>query len=583
MIERRFDPETETYPVRIIAVLFFALFSVSVFAQPVDQALGVDSRVDYESMKAIGPWDDRNYQLTQEDLAILADNEADLASIVPVFYRVLYRREFPNTPRTGPVQYPRSTYNYFLMRFGGYLVGGQIHNDVEWDSANAQYRVITNPENPTPGDGVRNNIRALNGEVLVFPGAESAVSISPINDDIVVAGLNGGGGQEMRYSSDGGNTWNSAPDLTGGECCDPAMDWKSDGSFVYSVTLGGGDVWFYRSDDNGQTWDSLEDETPGDDRRELSGSSGGDDKEYIHVDRAPGSPFQDNIYITWHSGNVMQVATSVDDGNTFTIDAFPGEPRGIGSDITTDENGVIFHFWPAYNEQEIRLNRSADGAVTWTPSVTVADTNASFIYPLPSIESREAFIYVSADTDLTGGIYQGRMYAAWSDTTGPASGTPANNHSRIQLAYSDDGGDNWTLRIPHETADELTVDRWHQWLKVDKDGRVHVVFYDTRDSGDRTGVDFYHSYSEDGGDTWQGPVRLTSETSPNSTNGFEFGDYNGFDIGENLVGISIFSDNRAEGGGGNDMDVYIAPTQSFSNPELDLKDGFEDPPPPPPR
>ena len=69
-------------------------------------------------------------------------------------------------------------------------------------------------------------------------------------------------------------TWTSAPDLTGSECCDPAMAWKTDGSFAYNVTLGGNQVWFYRSDDNGQTWDSLTDITPGDDRRELTGPSG---------------------------------------------------------------------------------------------------------------------------------------------------------------------------------------------------------------------------------------------------------------------------------------------------------------------
>jgi len=568
----------------MLSIVVLVLFSFSVSAQQVDQSLGVDARVDYASLKNIGPWDDRNYQLTMEDLELLADNEEELISPVPAFYRVLFRQQYPATSRSGPVQYPRSTYNYFLMRYGGYLIDGQVHNEIYWDAARTEYRVATSSDSPTPGDNVRNAVRALNGEVLVFPGAESAISISPIDDDIVVAGLNGGGGQEMRYSSDGGNTWTSSPDLTGGECCDPAMDWKTDGSFVYNVTLGGGDVWFYRSDDNGQTWDSLEDITPGDDRRELAGPSGGvlDDKEYIHVDNHPGSSFQDNIYITWHQGNIMQVATSADDGNTFNIVSFPGEPRGIGSDITTDANGVVYHFWPAFSARTIQLNRSEDGGATWDESIVVAPTNASFDYPLPSIESRRAFVYVSADTDLTGGTYDGRMYAAWSDTTATDNdGNPSANHSRIQFAYSDDDGDSWTLNIPHETADELEVDRWHQWLKVDQTGRVHVVFYDTRAFPDRSGVDFYHSYSDDGGDNWQGPFRLTSESSPNSTSGFEFGDYNGFDIGSNLVGLGIFSDNRIEDGGGNDMDVYVAPTEAPVG-ALDLKSGFEDPLPPPP-
>ncbi len=558
--------------------LLFLTLTFSVSSQTVDNARGIDARVDYTALKRIGPWDDRNYQLSREDLDWLSEDEQLLTDPVPAFYRVLFRQELPDTPRQGPVQYPRSLLNYFLLRFDGYLIDGQIYTDVRWNDARTEYEVLQQ-NGRTPGELVRQQIRALTTDVLVFAGAESAVSVHPFNPELVVAGLNGGGGQEMRFSSDGGATWTSSPDLTGSECCDPAMDWKSDASFVYNATLGGNQVWIYRSDDNGQTWDSLADVTPGDDRRELSGPSGQlNDKEFIHVDRHPSSPFQDNLYVTWHQGNILQVATSSDDGNTFNIVSMSTEPRGIGSDITTGSDGTVYHAWASTVNSEIRMNISTNGGASFSPSKLVAPTLTSFIFPIPSTDVREVFIYAAIDIDLTGGPFTDRIYVAWTDITGPESTNPVNNHARIQVAYSDDEGDNWTVTTPHATADANDVDRWHQWLKVDRNGAVHVVFYDTRQFPARDGVDMYHSVSTDGGNTWSDPDRLTTVSSPDSASGFEFGDYNGLDFSDaSDDGIAIFSDNRAEGGPNPDMDVYVAPVAGVGVPLPDLiyADGFE--------
>jgi len=557
----------------IFIIILFMLFSTAE-AQIVDNSLGVDTRVDYQSLKNFGPWDDRNYDLSLEDLTWLSTDEEQLREMVPAFYRVIFRKQFPQTPNTGSIQYPRSLLNYFLLRYDGYLIDGKIYSDVQWDESRRFYQVLM--ENATSaGSLIRQRVRALNSEVLVNSGAESAVSVSPINPNIVVAGVNSAG-QEMLYSSDGGNSWTAAPDLTGNECCDPAIDWKSDGSFVYNVTLGGNQVWFYRSDDNGQTWDSLNDETPGDNRREISGPTGSlNDKEYIHVDKSPTSPFQDNIYITWHQDNVIQFARSTDDGNTFSVVSFPQEPRGIGSDLVTDANGVIYHFWPSTQNSQIRMNKSTDGGLSFSPSVLVSPTLSSFIFPIPSMDTREVFIYNSVDIDSTGGTYNNRLYASWTDSVGAQTLNPLDNHARIQVAYSDDGGDSWTLTTPHETDDALQVDRWHQWLKVDVNGIVHVAFYDTRQFANREGVDMYHSYSSNGGQTWSTPDRLTTVSSPKST-GFEFGDYNGMDFGSDANGMAIFSDNRAEGGANPDMDVYAAPISAIASvTNLIFSNGFE--------
>ncbi len=241
--------------------------------------------------------------------------------------------------------------------------------------------------------------------------------------------------------------------------------------------------------------------------------------------------------------------------------------NGIGSDIATDKSGNIFFFWPAFNSQQILVRKSEDGGESFESTVEVAATQASFIFPIPSIEEREAFVYVSADVDLTDGPYANSVYAAWTDSTATTTGSAAANHARIQVAYSRDAGSTWTVVTSHENADALTVDRWHQWLSVAPDGSVHVVLYDTRRDATRASVDFFHAVATDGAATFSTPVRLTSVQSPNINDIFEFGDYNGLDAAS-LGLLSIFTDNRDEGdGSGASVDIYSA---SAALPEADL-------------
>jgi hypothetical protein len=526
--------------------------------QEIIQSRGVDSQVRYQDLTRFGPWDDRNYQLTRADLDLLAPNEEELMDPIPAFFRIILRRNNPGLLREGPAQYPRSALQIFMQQYGGYLVNNRIYSRVQLEEG--RYRVLEQEDAEVRAVGPS---RFLEGEVRVTSpegAAESAIKVSPLDSDIIIAGSNGpGGGQRMHYSTDGGETWTMVNLPLGGTCCDPTVDWSSDGRFAYAATLGACgfnlcSIWFYRSGDNGQTWTDLQNDTPGDPRRELTTS--GSDKEYLHVDKHTGSPHLDNVYLTWHDGNIMQFARSTDFGNTWTTTSFSSDPVGIGSDIVTDANGNIYYFWAATNTQQILLKRSTNGGASFAPgAIQVATTNGAFDFPIPSIETRRAWIYVSADADLSTGPYGGSIYAAWTDTNGPESPIPANNHTRIQVAYSRDGGASWTVVTPHETADINTVDRWNQWLAVGPDGNVHVVFYDTRNSSGRSGVDLYYSFSTDGAQTFSSPERLTAETSPNIAHAFEFGDYNGLDY---LVRkIAVFTDNRQEGtGSGDSRDVY---------------------------
>ncbi|MDH3744339.1 MAG: glycoside hydrolase, partial [Acidobacteriota bacterium] len=478
--------------------------------------------------------------------------------------------------------YPRSALQVFKQVYGGFLVEGQIYDKLVRGSDGRLFVVL---ENGVPEEEALAQ-RFLGGDIRVTSpvgAAESAVAISPANRDLVIAGSNGpSGGQKMHYSIDGGASWNGAAALPlGGSCCDPTVDWSSDGSLAYTATLGGCgggpllcNIWLYRSGDNGQTWNHLETVTPGDPRRELTNSQDSD-KEYLHVDRHAGSAYKDNVYLTWHDNNVIQFARSTDSGNTWSTQAFSAaaDKLGIGNDLASDKSGNVYVFWPAFNSQKIWVAKSTDGGVSFGTPVEVATTLGSFIFPIPSMDLREVFIYVSADVDLTAGPYAERIYVAWTDSTAATNpGVPSANHARIQVAHSSDGGATWNVTTPHETADAATVDRWHQWLKVGSDGTVHVVFYDTRQAlPGRDAVDMYHSLSADGGVTWTTPNRLSTASSPSIADSFEFGDYNGLDVRQTDL-IAIFTDNRNEGGPpGDSVDVYATGVQGcFSQVELNL-------------
>ncbi|MCP3964482.1 MAG: exo-alpha-sialidase, partial [bacterium] len=533
-------------------------------AQQVFQHKGIDSRVDYASLADIGLWDDRNYRLTQEDIALLADNEAELGGAVPAFFRIEVRKAWPDIQK-GVALYPRSMLNVFLMRHGGFLYEGQLYRKVE--RRGDRYQLIGDEEG-YPLDrfletGWEELEKALVGEVRVTNptgAAESAIKINHTNVNQVVAGTNGpGSGQQMHYSTDGGSSWTQSAALPlGNTCCDPTVDWSLNGAFAYASALGhcGSvcDILFYRSSDGGQTWNDLTS-----DRRRLT-TDGLNDKEFLHVDKYPTSPYVDNLYLTYHKQNVMQFARSTDFGDTWAIQAFSSatDQRGIGSDIATDKSGNVYYIWPAFNSQRILVRKSTDGGASFGSVIEIASTEASFDFPIPAMETRAAFIYVAADADLSNGPFADSIYAAWLDTDGPESGTAANNHSRIQVAYSRDGGNTWNLSTPHETADINSVDRFNPWLAVGPDGQVHVIFYDTRRVVNRSGTDLFYSSSADGAVTWTAPVRVTDEISPNIDDTFEFGDYNGADIVLNDV-LAIYTDNRNEGGGGADsVDVYAA-------------------------
>ena len=269
----------------------------------ISQSRGADARVDYAQLATIGPWDDRNYRLTADEVALLSKNEADAIIAIPAFYRIEMRKANPNLPRSGPAQYPRSALNGYLAKYVGYQVDGATYTSIRSNGSGGYDLVFGERASgqvfPNFLSGSEKRVSSPAG------GAETAVAINPVNTNIVIAGSNGPGtGQKMWRSSDGGVTWSAAISLAN-TCCDPTVGWSPDGTIGYagalSTVVGSGtNVLFYRSTDSGASWTLAKQLSTGN----LS------DKEYLHVDTYATSPRIGNIYMAWHDGNVQKFSRS---------------------------------------------------------------------------------------------------------------------------------------------------------------------------------------------------------------------------------------------------------------------------------
>ena len=540
----------------------------------IETSRGVDSRVDYPSLIRFGPWDDRNYVLTLEDLALLSPNEATLDLPMPAFFRVVLRREL-DLPTSGALQYPLSAPEIFRARFGGFQVAGRtVHRLQRLDG-----RLRLDLREPA-GTAAEVGQPVETHRVSSPEGSsESAVAVRPGEPGRLIAASNGPDFSAVwtHLSTDGGVTWQRTElplDVTSG---DPTVDWSMDGSKAYVAALagceqpGGCELHVYRSGDGGATWTDFEMETPGDPRRELPQSA---DKEYLHVDTHPASPFADRVYLVWWAfSDGMQVARSADQGHFWQTLALPSAV-GVGADLTTDRAGRLFLLWHDPNLRQVLVARSDDGGASFGAPQAVASNSASFRFELPAQAIRNVAMIVSADSDTTDGPFADSLYAAWPDTVDPpnAVGGAEENHGRVVVARSRDGGQTWQTTLPHDTADSDTVDRFNPWLQVDASGHVHLTFYSTLRHPDRLSVDLMRTVSVDGGVTWSTPRRLTAVASRSPGDAFQFGDYNGLAV---LAGqaVATFSDNRNENGGsGDSVDIYAA---AFSVGEPVFSDGFE--------
>ncbi|MBE0647638.1 MAG: T9SS type A sorting domain-containing protein [Bacteroidales bacterium] len=308
------------------------------------------------------------------------------------------------------------------------------------------------------------------------------------------------------FTTDGGNTWTFHEVINQGIFrSDPVLDADANGTIFYNSLTSDGSTYtcqVYRSNDGGVNWD---------DGVEAKGG----DKQWMVVDKTDGVG-AGNIYSFWtvfYSSCYPGFFTRSTDGGDFyqnceTVQGFPywgtmavgpdGELYTVGSG--EDEGVVVSKSTTAQNPAYV---------VSWDLAEQVyLDGHLTSQAPVnPGGLLGQADIGV----DMSEGPGRGNVYVL-SSVERATGGDPAD----VMFSKSMDGGVSWSL-IPVKINDDPENDnyQWFGTMSVSPDGRIDVVWLDTRDAPPGTYLSaLYYSYSTDEGETWSTNQRLSELFDP---------------------------------------------------------------------
>jgi hypothetical protein len=305
------------------------------------------------------------------------------------------------------------------------------------------------------------------------------------------------------YSRDGGRSWTFPGVLTPGTFrSDPVLAADASGNFYYnSLTIRGtyvADV--FKSTDHGMTWGS-------------GVAAYGGDKTWMTVD-GTASVGAGHVYNYWSAfagccGNAT-FNRSTDGAQSFASPVvIPNTPVWGTLDVKSD--GTLFLGGASTqtfaNFYAARSSNARNAAVT--PSFdlsTQVDLGGTLIFSngtSPNPGGLCGQVWVA--TDRSNGPTAGNVYMLAS--VDPAGSDPCDVH----FVRSVDNGVTWSAPV-RVNDDPVSSNAW-QWfgtLSVAPNGRIDVVWNDTRNTGLANMSQLYRSSSSDGGVTWTTNQALTS-------------------------------------------------------------------------
>ena len=273
-------------------------------------------------------------------------------------------------------------------------------------------------------------------------------------------------------------------------------------------------------------------------------ATGPTDKGWMAAGLRFGVPDSTRLYCAYNLGIIW----SDDLGDTWTNPIPLGS--GIGFLPRVGPNGELYVTYWDFGTG-VNLWRSLDGGINFTHHQiavrmdvwgTQDGSRAPGNFRTPSIN------YLDVDPN------DGTLYAVYFDTTDIDPGPPMRWNLDLYFTKSVDQGTSWTTPVVINQDASPTGDQFFPWVEVDRYGRIHIVYLDSRnviqdDDGGEGFFDAYYMYSTDGGDGWT-EARLTPTTW--SSAGVSFtGDYNGMAVaGDRVAPVYI------QMGPGSDENIY---------------------------
>ncbi len=300
------------------------------------------------------------------------------------------------------------------------------------------------------------------------------------------------------YTTDGGRNWTFPGVIDPGHFrSDPVVDADAQGNFYYNSLTNEGGYWcnVYKSTDGGASWDS-------------GTYAYGGDKQWQVIDRTDGIG-QGNIYASWNEFYSIcdgHFTRSTDGGQTFVgCTSIPGSPYwgtlAVGPDGELYVSGDGFIVAKSTTAQD-----PAEEPVQWDFSTT-ADLGGSMVFsagPNPAGLLGQVWI----DVDHSDGPNRGNVYLLCS--VDPPGADPLD----VMFARSIDGGANWStpVRVNKDWSDSAY--QWFGTMSVAPNGRIDVIWLDTRNDPGGYDSELYYSFSTDAGMTWSPDEVLSPAFDP---------------------------------------------------------------------
>lgn len=339
------------------------------------------------------------------------------------------------------------------------------------------------------------NVDENGNDIIGDAGNEPSLAVDPTNNNRIVVGwrqfdnINNNFRQAgFGYSLDGGSSFNFPGPLTPGIFrSDPVLDFDAEGNFYYNSLQGDFSCDVFKIEDGSTNWEGPY-------------PAFGGDKQWMVVDKTSGASAGHN-YSYWNSdfstcGN-DNFTRSTDGSETFEdcilVDADP-----FWGTLTVDKEGDLYITGNS-NQAPIVVIKStnaqdAGANITWD-FVTEVDLDGGLGFGGINPQGLLGQAWVGVDT--SDGPGEGNVYVLASVAR---TGDPVD----VMFARSTDGGESFEppIRINN---DELGNWNWFGTLSVAPNGRIDVVWLDTRNSNGGSGgfnSQLYYTFSEDQGDTW---------------------------------------------------------------------------------
>jgi hypothetical protein len=298
------------------------------------------------------------------------------------------------------------------------------------------------------------------------------------------------------YSTDAGRTWRFPGVLEPGVFrSDPVLAADAEGSFYYSSLSSGFSCDLFVSPNGGASWLGP---TP----------AWGGDKQWITIDRTGGIG-RGNVYQAWSiaagccGSNIF--TRSTDGGSTFMVPlGIPSNPQWGNMEVGPDGALYVAGVDPS-NRARILVAKSTSAQdpaqmplFEVVSVVNLGGTVRVAIGPNPEGLLGQVWVGVEPAT----GAHPGWVYVVCS--VDPAGTDPMD----VKFARSTDGGLTWSSAV--RLNDDAGLEwQWFATMSVAPDGRIDVVWNDTRNTGVQNESELYHTSSGDGGTTWAANQQLS--------------------------------------------------------------------------